>query len=316
MDNEPSTTTPEHEDIGDHTAAPDQASVDQTEMLPDMNVPESDREVSATKPGDLVIMSDIKALDEAPTAADQEPLDASDCFSQCESWIQSVSEDDPDEPWIPVPTLVKKDMVKVEIKGTGKSFTVHKELLCRHSDYSKTALNSACLEAKTNKFLLEERIDLFKIFVYWLESRNLDFLKLEEWIKSSADDVSTAFVEIYCFANRRGQPVDIAKLHTQVKSNGGSAAKVRNWGTACTAMGIKAPAGCDQPKLQGHLRGLYRRWMRPWDTTITPSEVKTAEEECPRPFVKEFFHNAVVVEKTKLKPVPNKPYNSNDRYDY
>ena len=43
--------------------------------------------------------------------------------------------------------------------------------------------------------------------------------------------------------------------------------------------------------------------------------MKTAEEECPRPLVKEFLHNAVVVEKTKLKPVPTKQYSSNyDNY--
>ncbi|KAH0372280.1 hypothetical protein KCU65_g1379, partial [Aureobasidium melanogenum] len=337
-------------------------------------------------------------LDDSPAAADL--LDSDDCTSQCESWIQSVSEDGPDEPWIPVPQLVRKDMIEVEIKGTGESFTINKDVLCRQSTYFKTALNGQWLEAKTNKFLLEERIDLFRIFYYWLEKINLDFLPPNLWLKS-AEDVSRAFVKIYSFADRRGvpvlgdqilqkfdkhirpegvpvrldidiinlawkqcpetsglcrylvaierdanrcnlpkrsgseyeclpgdfiagllklteddtewfltatvkkQPVNMAELHEKVKSKGGIALRIRGWGEICSAMGLKAPAGCDQGKLEGHLRGLYRKWMRPWDTTITPNETKDAEEECPRPYVKEFFHNAVVVKRTKLKPVPD-----------
>ncbi|KAH0270081.1 hypothetical protein KCU91_g8291, partial [Aureobasidium melanogenum] len=340
----------------------------------------------------------MAVMDKFPAAVDL--LDSGDCNSQCESWIQSVSEDGPDEPWIPVPQLVRKDIIKVEIKGTGESYTINKDVLCRQSTYFKAALNGQWLEAKTNKFLLEERIDLFRIFYYWLEKINLDFLPPNLWL-DSAEDVSRAFVELCSFADRRGvpvlgdqilhkfdkhirpegvpvrldvdiinlawkqcpetsglcryllaierdanrcnlpkrsgseyeclpgdfiagllklteddmdwwltatvqkQPVDMAKLHEQVKSKGFSTATVSGWGSICNAMGIKAPAGCDQGKLQAHLRALYRKWMRPWDSTLTTFGRKEAEEECPRPFVKEFFHNAVIVKRTKLKSVPD-----------
>jgi hypothetical protein len=285
--------------------------------------------------------------------------------------------------------------------------------LCSESTYFKTALKGEFLEAKTNKFLLVERLDLFKIFRYWLEQGNLDFMESADWIKS-AEEVLVAFMDIYSFADRRGvpilgdqilqklderirpggmpvrldiniinlawehlpetsglcryllaiehdankcnlperpgldyawlsgyftagllkmtkgdsewwltatvqkQPVDMAKLHNHVTRLTGVDKIFKlgdgHWDKICDLMGLKVPAGCDKGKLRGHLRAMYRRWLRPWETVLTPTDLKSAEEECPRPFVKKFFHNAVVVEKTKLKPVPARVYKFND-YD-
>jgi hypothetical protein len=302
-------------------------------------------------------------------------------------------------------------MIEVEIYGAQESFSIDKSLLCSKSTHFETALKGGFLEAKTKKFLLVERLDLFQVFHYWLEQGNLDFLEPGNWIKS-AEEILIAFVEIYSFADRRGvpdlgdqilqkldkytrpgglpvrldinvinlaweqlpetcglcryllaiehdanrcnlperpgveyewlsgyftagllkltkndsewwltamvqkQPVDIAKLHTYIESVGGSAKvdKFRKWDGICDSMGIKAPVGCNQGKLRGHFRAMYMRWVRPWDTTLSPTDLKTAEEECPRPLVKEFLDDAVIINKTKLKPVPTKVYNTYDYY--
>jgi hypothetical protein len=302
-------------------------------------------------------------------------------------------------------------MVEVEIYGAQESFSIDKSMLCSKSTYFETALKGGFLEAKTNKFLLVERLDLFQVFYYWLEQGNLDFMNSKDWIES-AEDILVAFVEIYSFADRRGvpvlgdqilqkldkrirpggmparldvniinlaweqlpessglcryllaiehdanrcnlperpgfeygwlsgyftaallkttkddsewwltakvqkQPVDIQKLHKYINRLTTGVDKIiklddRHWDKICETMNIKAPDGCDKSKLRGHLRAMYRRWLRPWDTALTPGEINSAEEECPRPFVKEFFHGAVVVEKTKLKPVRIRPYSNN-----
>jgi hypothetical protein len=101
--------------------------------------------------------------------------------------------------------LVKKVMVEVEIYGAGESFFIRKDLLCNKSTYFNTALKGEFMEAKTNKFLLVERLDLFQIFHYWLEHGDLDFMDSGDW-NMPAEDVLIAFVEIYGFADRRGVP--------------------------------------------------------------------------------------------------------------
>lgn len=93
------------------------------------------------------------------------------------------------------------------------------------------------------------------------------------------------------------QRVDIAKVHKHVKSYGGLARvdRLRGWDAIIRAMGIRAPAGCDQDRLRGQFRAMTRRWLRPWDTIISRSELASAEEDCLRPLVRQFLHSAASV---------------------
>lgn len=93
------------------------------------------------------------------------------------------------------------------------------------------------------------------------------------------------------------QRVDIAKVHKHVKSYGGLARvdRLRGWDAIVRAMGIRAPAGCDQDRLRGQFRAMTRRWLRPWDTIISRSELASAEEDCLRPLVRQFLHSAASV---------------------
>jgi hypothetical protein len=90
------------------------------------------------------------------------------------------------------------------------------------------------------------------------------------------------------------QRVDIAKVHKHIKSYGGliRVDPLRRWDAIIREMGIRAPVGCDQDKLRGQFRAMTRRWLRPWDTTISRSELASAEEECSRPLVRQFLHSA------------------------
>lgn len=243
------------------------------------------------------------------------------------------------------------------------------------------------MEAKTNKFTLVERLDLFQIFHFWLKQGNLNFMDSADWTKP-VGDVLFAFVEIYSFADRRGVPaladlilckldrrirpgglpvrldvniisaaweqlpetsklcryvvaierdankcnlpkrpgveyeclsggfvaallsatensqwwtaamvqqqrVDIAKVYNHIKSYGGFVRvdRLRKWDEIMRKMGIRAPVGCDQDKLRGHFRAISRRWLRPWDPTISPAERASAEDECSRPLVRQFLHS-------------------------
>ncbi|KAG2167831.1 hypothetical protein VTO58DRAFT_105438 [Aureobasidium pullulans] len=110
-----------------------------------------------------------------------------------------------DESWIPTDFVVEDDIVRVYVTARDKPIEVSKALLCRDSTYFKAALTSGFKEAVTNEIHLGERYDLFQIFRKWLEDGNLDFLTLEAWPRT-ADQVDTALVEIYCFADRRGVP--------------------------------------------------------------------------------------------------------------
>lgn len=278
-------------------------------------------------------------------------------------------------------------MVEVEISGTGRVFFIEKDLLCSKSAYFKTALNSGFKEAHTNKIPLEERLDLFQIFHFWLKQGNLNFMDSANWTES-VGDVLFAFVEIYSFADRRGIPaladlilckldrrvrpgglpvrldvniiaaawdqlpetskfcryvvaierdankcnlparpgveyeclsgsfvaallsatensqwwtaamvqqqrVNIAKVYNHIKSYGGFVRvdRLRGWDEIMRKMSIRAPVGCDQDKLRGQFRAMSRRWLRPWDATITARERALAEEECSRPLVRQFFHD-------------------------
>jgi hypothetical protein len=116
-------------------------------------------------------------------------------------------------------------MVKVKILGTKRSFMIKKDLLCSKSAYFKTILNDngGWPEAKTNEVLLEERLDLFEIFLHWLENGNVDFVDSPTWM-DTAEEVSMAFVEIYTFADRRGVPalgdLILRKLDTHIRPGG------------------------------------------------------------------------------------------------
>ncbi|TIA07951.1 hypothetical protein D6C80_09503 [Aureobasidium pullulans] len=110
-----------------------------------------------------------------------------------------------DESWIPTDFVVEDDIVRVYVTARDKLIEVSKAVLCRDSTYFKAALTGGFKEAVTNEIHLGERYDLFQIFRKWLEDGNLDFLTLEAWPRT-ADQVDTALVEIYCFADRRGVP--------------------------------------------------------------------------------------------------------------
>jgi len=283
--------------------------------------------------------------------------------------------------------MVSDIMVEVEISGTGQKLLVEKNLLCSKSSFFKTALNGRFMEARANKILLDDRLDLFQIFYHWLKHGNLNFMD-SNWTVS-AGKVLTAFVEIYSFADRRGIPalanlilckldgrirpgglpvrldvniiamawdqlpessklcqylvaierdankcnlpkrlatdyeclsgsfvaallsatensqwwtaakvqqqrVDIAKVYNHIKSYGGLARvdRVRGWDEIMRTMGIRAPVGCDQDRLRGQFRAMSRRYLRPWDTAIPRSYIASAEEDCPRPLVRQFLHSA------------------------
>lgn len=378
------------------------------EVLPSSTLPIIDTQVPPITPGDLLTMSDIVTLDEAPTAPEIVNDTSQDDFEdERGSVVQDAPGDVVDESWIPIPYvsnmnesillltyhtshLVEQSVVEVKISGTHQSFFVEKDLLCNKSSYFKTALASRFMEANTGKFLLNERLDLFKIFYHWLKQGNLNFMDSADWAES-VGDVLFAFVEIYSFADRRGVPaladlilckldrrvrpeglpvrlavdiigaaweqlpetsklcryvvaierdankcnlpkraavdyeclsgsfvaallnatensqwwtaamvqkqrVDIAKVYNHIKSYGGLARvdRVRGWDEIMRQMGIRAPVGCDQDKLRGQFRAMSRRYLRPWDTTISRSrsEHTSAEEDCPRPLVRQFLHSA------------------------
>ncbi|KAI5276325.1 hypothetical protein E4T47_00765 [Aureobasidium subglaciale] len=352
--------------------------------------------------GDLLTKS--SSLTPSPKPAPSFDVGSSGYYSD----VEDGSEDLPVESWIPLHFLNKEEFIEVQVHVEGHCFSIGKTLLCNKSSYFKAALTGHFREATTNEIFLGERLDLFGIFRTWLKTGDLNFLQLGSSTKLTAEEVSKAFVEIYCFADRRGvpvlgsqvlekfdkhirpegqpvrlqidiinlafkslpdtsglcrylvaierdanrcnlpkrlgfeyewlsghfiegvielteedsewwlkamvqkQPVDLAKIYDLVKLNGGLATcdKLHKWDKVCEAMDVKPPVGCDQGKLRGHLRALYRRWTHPWDDKLSATERKSAEEECPRPLVKEFFHDAVVVEKTKLKPESSKPYGS------
>ncbi|THW55651.1 hypothetical protein D6D20_09330 [Aureobasidium pullulans] len=352
------------------------------------------------KHDDLLIMSSTLNLDEvAGTAQNETDPNGSDVedVADDDSFVQDY-EDENGEPWIPVPSKYKGPYVQVEV-GV-ETFKISKVLLCESSSYFHAALNGGFMEAKTNRILLDERLELFEIFHTWLYKNDLDFLELEAELKEPME-VQTAYVELYCFADRRGvmalgdqilkkfdqfvrpegmpvrldtgiislvwsnlpensglcrylvaierdatrchlpsreeidydwlpgyfisallkltddetdwfhkasvqkQPIDVAELHRVVKQSGGSTAvdAQRNWGKVCKTMDVKAPQYCNEGKLQGHMRALYRKWLCPWDTKLTSSERLAAEEECPRPLVKEFLHGAVPTKKTGIKVI-------------
>ena len=117
MENNSPPITPEHEDLSDQTPA------DVSNNICDMAIAETHDELPINVSGDVFSMSDIRALDEAPTATrlpltmssiealDEAPIaavhDAHEAASldagDGGSVIQSVSEDGSDESWIPVP---------------------------------------------------------------------------------------------------------------------------------------------------------------------------------------------------------------------
>ena len=354
-------------------------------------------------------MSDIVTLDEAPTAPEiVNDTSHDDLEDERGSVVQDAPGDVVDESWIPIPYvsdmnesillltyhtshLVEQSVVEVKISGTHQSFFVEKDLLCNKSSYFKTALASGFMEANTGKFLLNERLDLFKIFYHWLKQGNLNFMDSADWAES-VGDVLFAFVEIYSFADRRGVPaladlilckldrrvrpeglpvrlavniigaaweqlpetsklcryvvaierdankcnlpkraavdyeclsgsfvaallnatensqwwtaamvqkqrVDIAKVYNHIKSYGGLARvdRVRGWDEIMRKMGIRAPVGCDQDRLRGQFRAMSRRYLRPWDTAIPRSYIASAEEDCPRPLVRQFLHCATSI---------------------
>lgn len=92
------------------------------------------------------------------------------------------------------------------------------------------------------------------------------------------------------------QRIDIAKVYHYIKSYGGLARvdRVRGWDSIMRTMGIRAPAGCDQDRLRGQFRATVRRYLRPWDA-IPRSYIAAAEEDCPRPLVRQFLHSAASV---------------------
>lgn len=90
------------------------------------------------------------------------------------------------------------------------------------------------------------------------------------------------------------QRINTAKVHSHIKSQGGLARvdRVRGWDAIMRTMGIRAPVGCDQDRLRGQFRATARRYLRPWDTAIPRSYIASAEEDCPRPLVRQFLHGA------------------------
>ena len=64
------------------------------------------------------------------------------------------------------------------IVGVGdeqKSFILHKDILRFYSSYFRAALDSDFVEGSTNKIeFLEEDVDTFERFVFWLYSRTFD----------------------------------------------------------------------------------------------------------------------------------------------
>jgi hypothetical protein len=104
----------------------------------------------------------------------------------------------------------------------------------------------------------------------------------------------------------RKQPIDMGELHKHVMSRGGLAKvdRLRLWDRIIFMMGIEKPEGYNQDRLRGHVRGMYRRWLRPWDPKLSPVQLKVAVEECPRPVAKDFYHNAVPTKKKRVRPCP------------
>jgi hypothetical protein len=283
----------------------------------------------------------------------------------------------------------------VNVKISGESFFINKDLLCSKSSYFKAALNGAFMEVRTNEVeLLEGRLDLFRVFHYWLDECHLDFMDAQKDL--------TAFIKIYSFAdyigapdlcnlviykldkrirpgglpgrldvkmikmawenvphtsdlcrylvamerdanrcnipNRLGaeydhlpgdfiaallqiteadadywlvsevrkQPIDMAKLHEHIMFYGGLAAvdRLRKMDRIISMMGIEKPESYNKERLRGAVRGMYRRWMLPWNTKLSPVQWKVAVEQCPRPVAKDFFYNAVPIKKKRLIPAP------------
>lgn len=58
----------------------------------------------------------------------------------------------------------------------------------------------------TNTIHLDDRLDLFQIFHTWLYKEDLNFLGMEKPVPDMAK-CQIAYVELYCFADRRGVPV-------------------------------------------------------------------------------------------------------------
>jgi hypothetical protein len=108
----PSPITPENEDLDDRTVDSDQAPAELSKNISNMailnmsDIRALDEAPTATRPP--LTMSSIEALDEAPTAAVHDVPETASNAGECGSVIQSVSEDGSDESWIPVPYVSDK----------------------------------------------------------------------------------------------------------------------------------------------------------------------------------------------------------------
>jgi hypothetical protein len=118
--------------------------------------------------------------------------------------------------------------------------------------------------------------------------------------------ITEADADYWLVSEVRKQPIDMAKLHNRMMFHGGLARvdRLRKMDRIISEMDIKLPQGYNKERLRGNVRGMYRRWLRPWDTKLSPAQLKVAVEECPRPVAKEFYHNAVAVNRQRVRPSP------------
>ncbi|KAH0005708.1 hypothetical protein KCU78_g12712, partial [Aureobasidium melanogenum] len=99
-------------------------------------------------------------------------------------------------------------------------------------------------------------------------------------------------------ANKR---VDLVALEKRVRDNGGyrQVEQLRKWGVICSEMGLSLNHN-HQNSMQ--LRHVYRRWVGPFDSKLTPQERQALEKQSARPIVKAFKQYSVAPAASRSAP--------------
>lgn len=169
-------------------------------------------EVPALKPGDLLTMSGISMQSVAPVAPISDESDTASQTTVEESWIplEYVQSSGDLTSTRDILTYDSPNLTGplIQVVVEGHSFSISKHLLCRVSPVLERALCGSFREAREKKIDLEERLDLFMIFNYWLYQPRSEYplnvveAGLARGVGASKEQRELAFLDIYLFADR------------------------------------------------------------------------------------------------------------------
>ncbi len=99
------------------------------------------------------------------------------------------------------------DIVHILVGPEKEIFKVHRQILCNTSSYFDAALNGNFKEAKQGRVeMLEDDVNTFKNFQYWLYSREIHVEEGNEIYESNNNKQWDMLIDLFIFGEARGIP--------------------------------------------------------------------------------------------------------------